>query len=191
MHRRIPFKFNEDPQDDATILDDQEQQEVLDTLRKDNINSNKQLIRLTQCLVTLSTILFLVYFVSPIRSQDSINSEIIPLPRPFTLLSLILHANLLLLLDSNSIRNILLRFRIELNSNTDLGLYTLGPTLSYSLALVAPTVCIFLRRSWLTISWWSITAVVTYTVQTVLESIASGNERISSLEAMRYVAPGA
>lgn len=95
----------------------------------------------------------------------------------------------MLLLDPTSIRNILLT--IGLDDNVDLRFYTLSPTLSYTLALVAPSICLFLARSWLTVAWWSITIVISYTVQLVLDSISTGNERITSLEAMRYTAPGA
>lgn len=64
-------------------------------------------------------------------------------------------------------------------------------TFSYALALVAPTISFILGRSWLTIAWWSITAVVIFAVQTVQESIQHGEESISALEAMKYTAPGA
>jgi len=173
--------------------------EVIETLREENAKANKQSIQLMQILVILSAILHLIYFFNPVGDpllvlfpQDSTNHvDTIPLPRPFTLLSFILHVNLLLLLDPTSFRNILLRMGVELNGNTDFGLYTLSPTLVYSLALVAPAVCIFLRRSWSTICWWSITVVITYAVQMVLESMVRGHEHLSSLEAMRYSVPGA
>lgn len=97
----------------------------------------------------------------------------------------------MLLLDPTSIRKTLLTMGIGLDNNIDLRSYTLSPTLSYTLALVAPSICLFLRRSWITVAWWSITIVISYTVQLVFESISTGNERIASLEAMRYTAPGA
>lgn len=146
-------------------------------------------------IITIEFVRHLIYFVNPLLHlfpQDPLNNDDpIPLPRPFTLVSLVLHANLLLLLDPTSVRNILLRVGIRIDDHVDLRSYTLSPTLSYTLALVAPSICLFLRRSWWTIAWWSITIIITYAVQLVLDSISTGDERITSLEAMRYRAPGA
>jgi len=176
LRRRVPFKLKEESEDDTTILDDQEQEELLEALRHENTKSNQQGILMMQLLVLL---------------YPSNNDDPIPLPRPFTLVSLVLHANLVLLLDPTSVCNILLRVGIRIDDHVDLRSYTLSPTLSYTLALVAPSICLFLRRSWWTIAWWSITIIITYAVQLVLDSISTGDERITSLEAMRYRAPGA
>jgi len=104
----------------------------------------------------------------------------IPLPTLFTLLSLYLHLNLALLLHPNEVRA---RIDIEIRS--------LSYQLSYVLAAVAPALCIFLGRSWQTVTWWSLTGTIVFVTHTVQESINRGNESISELEAMRYVAPGA
>ncbi|KIK52076.1 hypothetical protein GYMLUDRAFT_50148 [Collybiopsis luxurians FD-317 M1] len=200
VRRRIPFKFGQASDEDATILDDQEQEALIEDLRNENTKSNKQSIVMMQILCLLSSVLHLIYLVDPTddpllilfpQHSKSSMDDTIPLPHPFTLVSLALHVNLLLLLDSISIRNVLLRIGIGLDDNADFRLYTLSPTLSYTLAFVAPAVCLFLRRSWWTVAWWSITALITFAVHSVLESIASGNEHITSLEAMRYTAPGA
>ncbi|KAJ4482091.1 hypothetical protein J3R30DRAFT_3456389 [Lentinula aciculospora] len=200
LRRRIPFLLrNEDEETGETsvFLDDQEQEEVIENLRIENARFNKKSISMMEIVVLISAILHVVYFVDPTDDPLLIllprenSNESIPLPRPFTFVSLVLHANLMLLLDSTRVRNVLLQVRIGIDDNNDLGNYTLPPTLAYTLAFVAPAVCLFLRRSWSTIAWWSITVLLTYTVQLVLEAAATGSEHIRSLEAMRYAAPGA
>ncbi|KAJ3983608.1 hypothetical protein F5890DRAFT_164162 [Lentinula detonsa] len=197
LRRRITFKFSEETEEGPILLDDQEQEEVIETLRKENAKSNKQSILMMKIVLLLSTILHIIYFINPtddpllILLPRANLDETIPLPRPFTFISLVLHVNLMLLLDSTSVRNFLVQAGVGLDDNIQLGNYTLSPTLAYALAFVAPAVCLFLRRSWLTIAWWSITVCVTYAVQLVLEAAAQGDEHIRSLEAMKYAAPGA
>ena len=67
----------------------------------------------------------------------------------------------------------------------------LSYTLCYALAAVAPTLSMFLRRTWQSSVWWGLTVAVIFIVQTVTEAIAHGNTSISGLETMRYVAHGA
>ncbi|KAJ3976949.1 hypothetical protein EV361DRAFT_944838 [Lentinula raphanica] len=205
FRRRITFKADTDTEEDANYLDDQgnalisvlEQEEVIENLRKENAKSNEQSILMMKLIVLLSAFMHLIYFINPTDDPllflfpPSNSAETIPLPRPFTCVSLALHANLLLLLDPSSIRKILLQLGFGIDDSTDLRNYTLSPTLAYTLAFVAPTVGLFLRRPWLTVAWWSITVLVTYAVQSVLEDTASGNEHIRSLEALKYRAPGA
>lgn len=125
-------------------------------------------------------------FFSPSSAQTQTDSK--PLPRPFTFLSLAVHCNLLLLVNSRVIRTSLPKVRL---GDFHLDLHPLPYSTSYALALVAPTVCLFFGRSWLTTAWWSITLVVVFTAQTMQDAIVSGNESISALEAMKYTAPGA
>ncbi|KAJ3996912.1 hypothetical protein F5050DRAFT_1504323 [Lentinula boryana] len=197
LRRRITFKFSEETEESPVLLDDQEQEEVIETLRKENAKSNKQSISMMKIVLLLSTILHIIYFINPaddpllILIPRANLDETIPLPRPFTFISLVLHVNLILLLDSTSVRNVLVQAGIGLDDSIQLGNYTLSPTLAYALSFVAPAVCLFLRRSWLTVAWWSITVSVTYAVQLVLEAAAQGDEHIRSLEAMKYAAPGA
>ncbi|KAJ3747216.1 hypothetical protein DFH05DRAFT_783915 [Lentinula detonsa] len=173
LRRRITFKFSEETEEGPILLDDQEQEEVIETLRKENAKSNKQSISMMKIVLLLSTILHIIYFINP--TDDPL---LILLPR----------ANLV---DSTSVRNFLVQAGVGLDGNIQLGNYTLSPTLAYALAFVAPAVCLFLKRSWLTVAWWSITVCVTYAVQLVLEAAAQGDEHIRSLEAMKYAAPGA
>ncbi|KAJ4491432.1 hypothetical protein C8J55DRAFT_421425 [Lentinula edodes] len=187
LRRRTPFKFvtSEDSDDGAVITSVSEQEEVIESLREETAKSNKRSTFMMQIVVLSSAFLHLIYFVN-LDPTD----ETIPLPRPFVFVSLVLHANLMLLLDPIAVRNSFLSIGI-LNEIIDLGKWTLSVTLAYSLAFVAPAVCLFLRHSWLSVACWSITPLITYAVQSVLEAAATGNEHIRSLEALKYTAPGA
>lgn len=96
-----------------------------------------------------------------------------------------LHLNLALLLNPSLVEAYLRPLGIVIE------LYPLPYRLSYALAAVAPTICVYLGRSWLTLVWWSLTGALIYTIQTTQESISRGKESISALEAMKYAAPGA
>ncbi|KAK7469276.1 hypothetical protein VKT23_003760 [Stygiomarasmius scandens] len=196
LRRRVPFKFaTEDNEDDHTVLDESEQEELIQRLREENAKLNRYYRLAIQIVVSVSAFLHLVYFFnpteeplllfpSPTRSQTPSK----PLPRPFTLLSLVVHFNLLLLVNSGAITTSLLQIRL---GDLHLDLHPFSYSICYALALVAPTVCLFFGRSSLTTIWWSITLGVVFAVQSVQESIVSGNESISALEALKYNAPGA
>ncbi|KAJ3858889.1 hypothetical protein EV359DRAFT_87076 [Lentinula novae-zelandiae] len=189
LRRRTPFKrprrVNSGLQYRKVITSISEQEEVIESLREETAKSNKRSAFMMQIVVLSSAFLHLIYFAN-LDPTD----ETIPLPRPFIFVSLALHANLMLLLDPTAVRDSLLLIGVT-NETIDLGKWTLSLTLAYSLAFVAPAVCLFLRHSWLSVACWSITPLITYAVQSVLEAAATGNEHIRSLEALKYAAPGA
>ena len=63
--------------------------------------------------------------------------------------------------------------------------------LTYSLSAVPPTLSLFIGHSWQTILWWCITPAMVYTIQAVKMSVYEVNETISTLESLKYRAPGA
>lgn len=110
---------------------------------------------------------------------------VIPLPKVFTVIALGLHINLSFRIHPARLRNAFQRL------GADVHVQPLSYQLSYAIAAVAPTLCLFIGRPWTTIIWWSIAAFVTFVVQTVQDSIDQGNEGIATLESMKYIAPGA
>lgn len=91
----------------------------------------------------------------------------LPIPRVFLTLSLLLHANLLYQPAKLSYQS------------------------SYALACVAPTLCLFLGKSWKHVAWWSFTPVVMSITQMILDTVIQGQQYLESLEALKYTAPGA
>lgn len=99
---------------------------------------------------------------------------------------------------------VLLTFLIHLN----LALYLLPPrickygidihlpsplsfSLTYALSAVAPTLSLFIGHTWKIMLWWCITPAMVYTIQAVTLSIYEARESISTLEGLKFRAPGA
>ncbi|KAJ7600637.1 hypothetical protein C8J56DRAFT_910877 [Mycena floridula] len=192
VRRRNPFRYQEDEQAQAgQILDEQEQEELIQRLRSENASYDQQYKLFLQAIVIISGLFQLVYFFNPspetplhaLFPDDS--EETIPVPRVFTVICIMLHLNLSILLRPSELRQFLDRLEV------DVDLHPISYSLSYALAAVAPTLCLFVGHSWPTVAWWSLTGGVIFTVQTAQTAIDSGNESISSLEAMKYVAPSA
>jgi hypothetical protein len=107
----------------------------------------------------------------------------IPYPIFATLLSLTIHVNLMAVAFSG-----------DLPTRLQFGDFDIRPfsyQLSYVIAAVAPTLSLFLRRSWQSTTWWGLTVAVVFTVHMVAGSIDRGNASIAELETMKYIAPGA
>ncbi|KAF5369320.1 hypothetical protein D9758_002742 [Tetrapyrgos nigripes] len=196
LRRRIPFRAEDNGEDENTVLDESEQEELIQRLKKQNETLNTQYQLAMQVIIALSAFIHLVYLFNPTEEPllfffpSSLHTQTgsKPLPRPFTLLSLIVHCNLFLRVHLGAIHNSGLQMRI---GDFHLNLHPLPYSISYALALVAPTVCLFFGRSWLTAAWWSVTLGIVFTAQTMQDAIISGNEGISALEKLRYTAPGA
>lgn len=107
----------------------------------------------------------------------------IPLTTFFTLLSLVLHLDLV-----RSIYPTEHGMQLQLSS---MEIPPLSYRFSYPLAAVAPTLAVCLRRPWPTLAWWFLTIVILFVTQTVHQSTIQGTEMISELETRKYTAPGA
>ncbi|KAF9565745.1 hypothetical protein CPC08DRAFT_815238 [Agrocybe pediades] len=186
LRRRIPFKArDEDAIDDNEILDEQQQEELIDKLREENELVNKAYLVALKVVVGLSLLLQLATFrrnplltIYPLQGSQSA----IPLPAAFTLLSIFVHLNLLLLLFPEEIPVL---FQLSSSINP------LSFQLLYSVSAVAPTLCLFLQKPWQTFVWWCFTPVMVFIVQSVMEAIQESNQGIADLETMKYTAPGA
>ncbi|KIM43219.1 hypothetical protein M413DRAFT_26388 [Hebeloma cylindrosporum] len=177
LRRRIPFKLEGDSEEiyDNVVLDEQQQEEIIDRLRKENDVVNWRYSIALKIVVALSFISQLVSFTNnpllaiyPIRGPE----PSIPLPGVFTILSLFIHLNLALLFSSGKIR-------------------PLPYQLLYTLSAVAPTLSLFLQKPWQITVWWCITPLMVYLNQTVMDAFQQSIQGIADLEQMKYTAPGA
>ncbi|KAL0961094.1 hypothetical protein HGRIS_006076 [Hohenbuehelia grisea] len=197
IRQRLPFKFS-DSEDNTTpseILDEQEQDEVIQDLRRRNSSSNQHYGLAGLIILFLSFLLHVVFLFSSRKASPLLSilpSEIIdpdpplPLVSLFSLISLALHLNLAILLDPQRARSLL-----GGEFGEQISLHYLSYQFSYAIAAVAPTLCLFLGRSWQTIVWWCFPIGLIYITQSLQQAIAQGHESIMALEAMRYRAPGA
>ncbi|KAF8895492.1 hypothetical protein BD779DRAFT_733146 [Infundibulicybe gibba] len=188
LRRRTPFKSIESYNDSDTniVLDEQEQNELVQTLRESNLASNRQYLMLLDIILLLSVILHSVSLLSPpnhnpllsIFPKTSRENPSVPFPSLFILLALFLHINL-----GIHIHPQIPALRLDL--------HPISFPLTYALAAVAPTLALFLQCPWQTTLWWCFTSILGVIVQIILHSIAQSNESISELDAMKYLAFGA
>lgn len=191
FRRRIPFKFSEhESGEDAEVLDEQQQDAVVEKLRRANAVASAQYQLMLRTVLALSALLQLVFLFSPSKQSplliifpSSVEHEpSIPFPSCFTLLSLFLHLNLAILCHPD-----LVRVHLQLNNNPR----SLSYELLYSMSAVPPTLSLFLQKTWQTTVWWCSPALIIFIVQSVMEAIETGNQGVAELESLKYVAPGA
>ncbi|KAG6890623.1 hypothetical protein C0995_006599 [Termitomyces sp. Mi166 len=191
VRKRALYKFangNGSEEEDGHILYEEEQEELIQTLKEENQSSNYRFLTVLRGILIFSFILQIFsLFKNPLLAifppTISDNTPEIPLPIPFTLLNMFLHFNLALLVFPTELRS--------LNIFSETRLHPLPYQLTYAIAAVPPTLSMFLRKSWQSTTWWGVTILIVSTVQMVMDSIHEGNESISELESMRYVSRGA
>ncbi|TFK64643.1 hypothetical protein BDN72DRAFT_846410 [Pluteus cervinus] len=192
LRRRVPFTISESAEDheEALILDEQEQEAIIESLRKENVESNQQYLLFAYVLLGLSTFLQVISFFgsserNPILNVFPTNQTggiSIPLSRVFTLVSLIIHFDLL--------RSI---YPDEQGSTTllDVSVPTTPIYISYCITTIPTILSLSLSCPWQTTTWWSVPIVMTFLTHFVKESIRQGRSLLSELESKKYVAPGA
>ncbi|PPR04089.1 hypothetical protein CVT24_010662 [Panaeolus cyanescens] len=187
IRQRIPFKFQSDDADaDDHILDEQEQEDLIVGMKRVNDEINRQYILSLQVVLGLSTLLQLLTFQSnPLLAvfPHQETSPSLPLPGIFVVVSLFIHFNLMLCSMTEERRQ-----SIGVPSNLFLPL-SFG--FLYTLAAVAPTLSLFLQRSWQTTIWSCVTLVVVYFNQGIMDTIQKSEQSIAELHSLRYNAKGA
>ncbi|KAJ7288292.1 hypothetical protein C8J57DRAFT_1494605 [Mycena rebaudengoi] len=184
LRHRAGYKAESDDDEGPVVLDDVEQEELIDALRKDNIRSTAQTLLALDFVILFSCAVHVVYLLkhskdSPILAVFPASGSTpdpdppIPWPVSFTLLALALHANLMLRLHPTPRAPPLLSY-----------------TLSYALAAVAPTLSLFLARSWQATLWAALPALVLTIAHSVHASIAASDETLAELESLKYHASG-
>ncbi|OAX42836.1 hypothetical protein K503DRAFT_682506 [Rhizopogon vinicolor AM-OR11-026] len=188
LRRRNPFKYpSENSQLDETyIMDEQEQSEHIDNLKRLNATSNSQNRTMLQITLALSVLLHIIYIFSDYNSPlvavfpPSGGQETpLYLSPVLTLLAIVLHANAALLTQP---RNLVLAGRriTALPYNAALGLSAIPPAIS-----------VLSGKTWQTTAWWCTGAFLTWIVHAANMWIVQGNESISELETLKYISAGA
>jgi len=191
LRKRVPFSHShtdEFEEDENGILDEQEQDALIQKLKETNRAASQQYLSILQVILVLSFVLQLLsFYTNPLLvmiPQDIPDSSVdIPLPAVFTFLNLVVHINLALIAFRDTLT---IQYHLS-EAPTILIPYQL----CYAIAAVPLALSMFLRRSWQLTTWWGVTLLIVFTIQTVLVSIDQGNESISELESLRYVSPGA
>ncbi|KAJ3510586.1 hypothetical protein NMY22_g15937 [Coprinellus aureogranulatus] len=197
LRRRIPFRLQEGDEsvEAERVLDEQEQEEVIESLRTANEASTAQNYQLIQALLGLSLAAQLTYLFTPSKRTllanvfpipASADSTPIPLSTLLTLVYILLHVNLLVVCRLPLLANLPQQLSPNLHAITPLSF-----GLTYAVSAVGPALALFLGKPWQTTAWWFLTTFIAYVAQTVVEAIEEGRNGVAEVEGMRYVAPGA
>lgn len=194
LKKRTPFSFASDEDNslaDATILDDQEQEEVIQSLKAENDISDRQIwsfMCIVMCCFAFLYALYLFRRVNPLSPFVSTNAQPprIPLDIPFALL----HSITLLGLAA-------LCYRAgtpgKVLENNLLGVRNPAPNyaLVYAITAIAPTYCLLTGQILVNIAWWSFALVAVAFHHFFQSLILQGKKNISRLEGLKYNARGA
>lgn len=186
LRQRVPFQAAADDEDDSgVVLDDVEQDELIADLRVRNVQTTARTLLVLDVVLVFSALLQVVYLLkgskeSPLLAVFPLPPSTAPDPDPpipwpaaFALLALALHANLALRLHP-----------------TPRAPAPLSYAFSYALAGVAPTLSLFLARSWQATLWAAVPALVVALTHSVHNTLQEGDEALAELEALKYRAPG-
>ncbi|CCM03493.1 uncharacterized protein FIBRA_05627 [Fibroporia radiculosa] len=195
LRQRIPFRFSENDQSDDHILDEQEQEELIESLRRQSRTVASQYVIYAEVILGLSCLLHVIFLFkqdkeSPLYAllPTIVPTAPLPLAALFAVLHIALHLNLGLLLlpyESSIIRWL---------ASLPPPLSALPIVLSHPICLVAPALApalsLLLLRGWPETVWWSVAGAMTWFVYTIRQWPEQSEDDIRQLENMRYDARG-
>ncbi|KAI0272917.1 hypothetical protein BGY98DRAFT_147357 [Russula aff. rugulosa BPL654] len=185
LNKRTPFAFASDEDNflaGATVLDEQEQEEVIQSLKVENDLSDRQIRLCLRIVMGCFAFLYAQYLfrrANPLSPFISTNAQPprIPLDIAFALLHTIILLGLAVL--------------CQLNDNTP---SVRNPTpnyaLVYSATAIAPTFCLLTVQGLPNIVWWSFALVAVALHHFFQSLILQGKKNISRLEGLKYNARG-
>jgi len=187
LRKRIGFQAADDETDDhRVVLDEVEQEELIEDLRQHNTKTTARALLLLDGVLVFSALLQIVYLLKDSKASPllavfpaSTPEPNPPCPTSFAILALALHANLALLLHPE--------LALSLHPTIPL---PLSYSLSYGLTAVAPSLSLFLARSWQTTAWAALPLLVVGLTHSVHSTLQEGDEALAELQSLRYHAPG-
>ncbi|KAI9443084.1 hypothetical protein H4582DRAFT_1154573 [Lactarius indigo] len=182
VRKRTPFSFagdSDDPLRDTTVLDDQEQEQVVQTLKTENDASDRQIWLLLRVVMGFFTFLHALYLFRRENPLNPFLSYAEPPRIPFDVLLALLHTAIVL--------SLVVFPRLDGHIQ---GTRTHYLRL-YAAAAIAPIYCALTGQGLTNFVWWcfALTAVVLHHSFHTL--IRQGEASISQLEGLKYDARGA
>ncbi|KAI0004634.1 hypothetical protein BJV74DRAFT_763211 [Russula compacta] len=185
LKKRSPFAFVGDEDNsltDAVVLDDQEQEGVIQTLKEKNDISDRRIWFCLRVVVGGFAFLYAVYLFrranpfSPFLSNAQ--PPRVPLDIPFALLHTIILLGIAILAQVD---------------DYTLGTPILAPNYArvYAITAIAPTYCLLTGQDLINTAWWSLALVAVGLHHLFHLLILQGKKNISQLEALKYSARGA
>ncbi|KAI9456154.1 hypothetical protein F5148DRAFT_1288051 [Russula earlei] len=184
LKKRSPFAFasEDNPSTDVTVLDDQEQEEVITSLNLENERSDRQIWLCLRIVMGCFAFLHALYLIRRVNPLSPFLSNAEPTRIPFDIPFALLHAATLLALAVPA------QF-----GDHPLGIRILAPNYMrvYVATAIAPTFCSLTGQGLPNTAWWSFAVVAVALHQFFRSLILQGRENISRLQALKYNARGA
>jgi len=182
IRHRTPLKSSPN-EDVALVLDEQEQEELVSTLRQQTTKSHERFKWGGQAIILLSVVLHLVSLTdTDVPPTATIIPSTAP-PIPFTLLFTWLHI---------FIHEYLLAKTLPLPPSIQAPIAS-GKFDVYCAigAIIAPIICVLLQCGWANFVWWSSTALLMCLDALIRLWIRQDIEGLEELEKLKYDAQGA
>ncbi|KAF9221562.1 hypothetical protein BS17DRAFT_784948 [Gyrodon lividus] len=190
VRKRNPFTFQSDNGgDDQVVLDEQEQAELVERIKEQNVTSNSQNRVALQVMLGLSCILHVIYWFSDRKSplfaifppSPEAGEANAPLDISGVLayLTILIHVNLSLIIYPRSV--VIARRTIR----------AIGFLETFVWSAVAPLISMYLGKVWQTTVWWCTSGFLTCIIYAVHGWTRKADEDVSKLEKLRYRAAGA
>ncbi|KAH0832115.1 hypothetical protein J3R83DRAFT_13024 [Lanmaoa asiatica] len=188
IRKRNPFTFeSENHVNGRGVLDEQEQAEMVDHIKEQNISSNKQNRIALQLMLGLSCILYVIYMLSdrttplfaifpPPLGAGRANAPL-DMSGILAYVAILVHVNLSLIVHP---WNVVIAGRV---------IRAIGFLETFAWSAAAPLLSVYSGRAWQTTAWWCIPALLTYVVYAVHGWIRKADEDVSELEKLKYRAP--
>ncbi|KAH8104775.1 hypothetical protein BXZ70DRAFT_615670 [Cristinia sonorae] len=201
VRQRVPFRFSENGDENARILDEQEQEELLEQLKRKSDENNSQYSFFIRIVIALSSTLHILYLLKSPESKKPPIAVLFPNYTPpdgfrpitghlfFTTLNLFIHANLSVHLahPTHHVREWLAR--------GDYHQYTsflpLPFSVLFALSAPAPLMSFIVSNGWHDVVWWGETAAMVWFVSSAHRWMGEETESLRNLERLRYDARGA
>ncbi|KIJ62643.1 hypothetical protein HYDPIDRAFT_135798 [Hydnomerulius pinastri MD-312] len=190
VRKRNPFTFqSEDDGGDQVVLDEQEQAELVEQVKDQNVTSNKQNRIALQVMLGMSCILHVIYWLSdrrsplfaifPPSSHDREVNAPLDISGVLAYVAVLIHVNLSLIIHP---RNIVIAGRT---------IRAIGFWETFTWSAAAPLFSVYSGKAWQTTAWWCTPGVLTYVVYAVHGWIKKADEDVLELDKLRYKAAGA
>jgi len=184
LKKRSPFVFASDEDDLPTgaVLDDQEQEEVIQTLKLENDMSDQRIWFCLRIIIACFCFLYGLYLIRRVNPLSPFFPNAQPTRIPFDILFAFLHTVTLLALALPALPD---------DHTLGVRILPLTYTRLYVATAIAPTFCSLTGQGLTNTAWWSFALVVVALHQFFRSLILQGRRNISQLGVLKYDARGA
>jgi len=185
LKKRSPFVFASDEDNSltgATVLDDQEQEEVIQTLKLENDMSDQRIWFCLRIVIACFSFLYGLYLIRRVNPLSPFLSNAQPTRIPLDIPFAFLHTVILLALALPAQPD---------NHTLGVRILALTYTRVYVVTAIVPMFCLLTGQGLTNTAWWSFALVAVVLHQFFRSLILQGRRNILQLEALKYDTRGA